>query len=146
MPGNDQPNVLLVEDESLDRRILTGVLQKHDANVAVATRAFEAVSHIEKGLAAKSGLRLVLLDWKLPGGGASVLRAVRDSPALQLTPVVVLSRSQADVDVLAAYRAGANAFVGKPPDLDAFERRLTAICDFWLCAAIVPVPPAGALV
>jgi CheY-like chemotaxis protein len=129
-------HVLIVEDEQLDERLFIRCLKKHGVTFTTASRAFDAVSYLESPAATNIRLALVLLDWKLPGGGATVLRTIRQSPPLRLTPVVVLSRSEAHVDVRTAYEAGANAFVVKAYDLYEFERRLDSICTFWLSVVI----------
>jgi DNA-binding response OmpR family regulator len=96
------------------------------------------VSYLKDESWAAGGLMLVLLDWKLTGNARTVLRTMRQSPRLELTPVVVLSRSRADVDVRAALKAGASVFVSKPHDHYEFERRLDTICDLWLTMAEIP--------
>lgn len=140
MSSTRQAHVLVVEDEAPDRRLFSRVLGQHDTRITGVSRAFEALSFLESRECLDDPLRLILLDWKLPGGGARVLETVRDTPELKLTPVVVLSRSKAHVDVEAAYEAGANAFVDKPSDLYEFERRLGLICEFWLSVAIDTTP------
>jgi CheY-like chemotaxis protein len=134
--------VLVVEDERQDVERLEAVLQEYGVPVAVVSRAFEAIAYLrrEHGFAAAPRPSLVLLDWKLPGGGESVLRTIRESDDLCETPVVVLSRSDADVDVSAAYAGHANAFVVKPANIDKYRWKLTSICDFFLRVSKLPIP------
>jgi DNA-binding response OmpR family regulator len=134
--------VLVVEDEQQDVERLDAVLQDYGVATEVMPRAFEANAYLrrEPGYAGAVRPALVLLDWKLAGGGESVLKTIRETEAVRMTPVVVLSRSGADVDVRAAYAGHANAFVVKPADIDEYRRRLTSICDFFLRVSELPVP------
>jgi CheY-like chemotaxis protein len=134
--------VLVVEDEVQDVERLDTVLKEYGVTVQVLARAFEANAYLrrEQGFANAAFPSLVLLDWKLAGGGESVLRTIRETEAIRETPVVVLSRSAADVDVRAAYAGHANAFVVKPADIDEYRRKLASICDFFLRVSELPTP------
>jgi DNA-binding response OmpR family regulator len=141
--SNGNPRlVLVVEDEQQDVERLDAVLNEYGVVTEVMPRAFEANAYLrrEHGYASAARPTLVLLDWKLAGGGESVLKTIRETEAVRMTPVVVLSRSGADVDVRAAYAGHANAFVVKPADIDEYRRRLTSICDFFLRVSELPVP------
>lgn len=142
MISASQPLVLVVEDESQDVERLDLVLKEYGVATEVLPRAFEANAYLrrEHGFVDAARPSLVLLDWKLTGGGESVLRTIRETEALRETPVVVLSRSGADVDVRAAYAGHANAFVVKPADIDEYLRKLASICDFFLRVSELPVP------
>jgi DNA-binding response OmpR family regulator len=83
---------------------------------------------------------LVLLDLNLPGlGGLDVLRAMRDDDVLRMVPVVVLSSSEADRDVVASYDLRANCYVTKPVDYARFVDVVHAIEQFWF--SVVRRPP-----
>ena len=85
---------------------------------------------------------IVLLDWNLPRmDGGEVLSAIRADPALTHIPVVVLTTSSSDEDVLRSYRLHANSYVRKPLDLDQFIAAVRAIEGYWL--SIVKLPPNG---
>ena len=89
---------------------------------------------------------LVLLDLNLPRlDGRAVLRAIRADPALRRLPVVVLSGAAEPGDVAAAYDLGANAYVTKPPDLDAFLAAARTIVAFWGEVATLPTAGAGSV-
>jgi two-component system response regulator len=137
--------VLVVEDEQQDVERLEEILRRYGVTTEVVPRSFEAMAYLRRENGFSDAVRpsLVFLDWKLAGGGESVLRTIREADDLRETPVVVLSRSGADVDVRAAYAGYANAFVVKPADLDEYHRRLTSICDFFLHVAKLPPPRAG---
>ena len=83
---------------------------------------------------------LILLDLNLPKkDGREVLAALKSDPLLKVIPVVVLTTSQAEEDVLRAYHLNANSFVTKPVDLHQFNRIVQSIEEFWL--TVVTLPP-----
>lgn len=132
-------SVLVVEDDHIDAEYILKTLSKFDIATEVYPRSYEAISYLQRADASRPAL--VLLDWKISGGGASVLRAVRETPSIATVPVVILSRSTAHVDVRAAYTGHANAFVAKASELQDFQDQVTAICDFFLNTAQPPPDP-----
>lgn len=131
--------VLVVEDHPIDAEYIVKTLEQLGIRHEVALRSYEAIELLRRQDAPRPAL--VLLDWKISGGGASVLRAVRQDPSLAATPVVVLSRSTARDDVHAALCGHANAFVAKAAELRDFQGNVTAICDFFLKIAQPPPMP-----
>jgi two-component system, chemotaxis family, response regulator Rcp1 len=86
---------------------------------------------------------LILLDLNLPRkDGREVLAEIKSDPDLKRIPVVVLTTSKAEEDILKSYNLHANCFVTKPIELNQFIKVVQAIEDFWL--AIVKLPPKGA--
>jgi CheY-like chemotaxis protein len=82
---------------------------------------------------------LILLDLNLPKkSGREVLAEIKEDPELRKIPVIVLTTSAAEADVLAAYELHANCYITKPVDLDQFVTVVRSIEDFWL--AIVRLP------
>ena len=78
---------------------------------------------------------LILLDLNLPRkDGREVLKAVKSEPALVHIPIIILTTSSAERDVMESYRLGANAYVVKPVDLDRFFAVVAAIQQFWMGA------------
>lgn len=143
----DQPvTILLVEDNLGDVRLTREALKEgkirnvmYDVNDGVEALAFlrQTGEHIE---AARPDL--ILLDLNLPKkGGLEVLAEIKADPDLRRIPVVVLTTSQAEQDVLRSYNHHANAYVTKPVDLDQFIVVVKSIEDFWL--EIVTLPPDG---
>jgi len=139
MSSEHSRSVLVVEDDQIDTEYISKTLQELEIPFEVAARAFEAISLLRREDLPRPAL--VLLDWKISGGGASVLRAVRQDPALAATPVVILSRSTARDDVRAALSGHANAFVAKAPELRDFQDHVAAICEFFLNIAQPPPMP-----
>lgn len=132
-------SVLVVEDDQIDTEYILRKLEDLGIPYEVAARSFEAISLLQRRDSVRPAL--VLLDWKISGGGASVLKAVREDPMLAATPVVVLSRSTARDDVRAALSGYANAFVAKAPELRDFQDHVGAICELFLNIAQPPPMP-----
>lgn len=135
--------ILLVEDNPADIRITQEVLK--DAKVAndlhIARDGEEGLAFLrrEGDFAGSPEIDLVLLDLNMPRmGGLEVLEEMRKDERLRHTPVVVLTTSEAEADVLRAYDNGSNAYVTKPVDLDQFVKVVRGIEEFWL--GIVRLP------
>ena len=76
---------------------------------------------------------VVLLDLNLPKiGGLDVLRAIRSDPRTQLLPVVILTSSSEDRDLIAGYQLGTNSYIVKPVDFTQFSETLGQVADYWL--------------
>jgi chemotaxis family two-component system response regulator Rcp1 len=83
---------------------------------------------------------LILLDLNLPKkDGREVLSEIKSDPELRRIPVVILTASAAEQDILESYDLQANCYISKPLDLDSFVKVISAIEEFWL--AIVKLPP-----
>jgi two-component system, chemotaxis family, response regulator Rcp1 len=143
-PGAGVPiEILLVEDNPADVVLTEAVLA--EAKVAnrlwVARDGKEAMEFLRDEARHSERPRpdLVLLDLNLPGkGGLEVLAEIKADPALRAIPVVVLTTSSAERDVLAAYDQHVNAFITKPVDLDQFVAVVRAVDDFWLAVVRLP--------
>jgi CheY-like chemotaxis protein len=136
MPNVAVRSVLVVEDDQIDAEYILKSLTRFDIEITVMVRAYEAISHLRRKGISKPAL--ILLDWKISGGGLSVLRAVKEDPSLVMIPVVILSRSTAHADVRAALTGHANAFVAKAGELHEFQDQVKAICEFFLNTAQSP--------
>lgn len=83
---------------------------------------------------------IILLSLNLPGmDGAELLEAIKGSPEMQLTPVIVLTSSRAEEDIVKSYANQANAYLRKPVDGDEFVRLVRSIGEFWI--KMVELPP-----
>jgi chemotaxis family two-component system response regulator Rcp1 len=135
--------ILLVEDNPgdviLTREALTDC--KIANRLQVAVDGAEALRMLRgEGDAEAVRPDLILLDLNLPRmSGTAVLSAIRADPALAMIPVVILTSSAADEDIVRSYRLNANAYVTKPVDFDEFLRVVRSIEDFWL--SVVKLPP-----
>ncbi|MGH9744747.1 MAG: response regulator [Candidatus Acidiferrales bacterium] len=136
-------DILLVEDNAGDVRLTKEVLRdsKVRNNLTVATNGEEALSCLHKRGKFKDCNRpdLILLDLNLPiKDGREVLAEIKADPDLKRIPVVILTTSKAEEDILKTYNLHANCYVTKPVDLDQFVTVVKSLEDFWL--AIVKLP------
>jgi CheY-like chemotaxis protein len=132
-----------VEDNPGDVRLTKESLRdaKVSNNMAIANDGLEALTFLrrEGDYAAVNRPDLILLDLNLPRmNGFEVLDAIKDDPDLKRIPVVVLTTSQAEQDIIQSYNLYANAYVTKPVDLEQFIKVIKAIEGFWL--EIVKLP------
>jgi len=135
--------VLLVEDNEADVRLTREALREAGENVRLSSvgDGEQALAYLRRldGFADAPRPDLVLLDLNLPRkNGLEVLDELRADPSLAPIPVIMLTSSAARSDVEAAYARGANAFVVKPLELDAFMELIGAIRGFWLEVAQLP--------
>lgn len=139
-------DILLVEDNPGDARLTREAL----ANSAMPNTLYDvrdgeqalAFLRHQAPYASMPTPQLVLLDLNLPRrDGREVLEDMKRDPALQHIPVVVLTSSEAEEDILRSYRLHANCFVTKPVDLDDLSRVIEGIGQFWF--NLVKLPPGG---
>jgi two-component system, chemotaxis family, response regulator Rcp1 len=137
-------DILLVEDNPGDVRLTKEALK--DAKVLneiyVARDGVEAMQfvHREGSFANAPMPDLILLDLNLPRkDGREVLAEIKKDPKLQHIPVVVLTTSKADEDIIKTYNLHANAYITKPVDLNRFVEIMHALEQFWF--TIVKLPP-----
>ena len=124
--------ILLVEDNADDEVLTLRALQKHNVGneVVVARDGAEALAHLEK---AASLPELVLLDLKLPKiDGLEVLKRLRAAERTRLLPIVILTSSREESDVVTGYRLGANSYVRKPVDFEHFLEAVRQLGLYWL--------------
>lgn len=137
-------DILMVEDNAGDVRLTTEVLKEAKIlnKIDVVEDGVEALAYLHKeGAHADAPCPdLVLLDLNLPKkDGREVLAEIKQDPDLKRIPVVVLTVSRAEQDVVKSYDLYANAYITKPIDLDQFIAVVKAIEDFWL--SVVKLPP-----
>ncbi len=135
--------VLLVEDNPGDVRLTKIALKEGKVinNLHVAQDGLEALAFLRReGPYAEAPVPdIVLLDLNLPGrDGRQVLADIKGDDRLKHIPVVILTSSQAEQDILRAYDLHANCYITKPVDLDQFINVVHSIEDFWL--ALVKLP------
>jgi two-component system, chemotaxis family, response regulator Rcp1 len=137
-------SILLVEDNPGDVRLTTEALKEANMtnDLYVVTDGVEAISFLRREGRYAETVRpdVVLLDLNLPKkDGRQVLSEIKADEELRRIPVVVLTTSEAEQDILTTYNLHANCYISKPVDLDQFIRVVQAIEDFWLC--VVKLPP-----
>ena len=138
--------ILLVEDNPADVRLTQEALkeQKLLTNLSVVGDGVEAMAFLRRQGRYAGARRpdMILLDLNLPRkDGREVLREIKSDPDLHAIPVVVLTISKAEEDIVKAYDLQANCFISKPVDLTQFLHVVKSINDFWL--TIVRLPPNG---
>ncbi|MGH8606849.1 MAG: response regulator [Gammaproteobacteria bacterium] len=139
--------ILLVEDNPGDVRLAQEALKEAKVHnvlhvVGDGTEALAFLRH-EKPYADKRQPDLILLDLNLPKlSGREVLGEIKRDRLLKRIPVVVLTTSEAEEDILKSYDLHANCYIVKPVDFNQFIRVVRGIEDFWL--EVVKLPTAGA--
>jgi CheY-like chemotaxis protein len=136
--------ILLVEDNPMDVIVTREALNEGKVcnNLSVVQDGEEAIDFLRrKGVYADAPRPdVILLDLNLPKkDGREVLLEIKNDPALQEIPVIVLTTSKAEEDVLQSYQLHANCFITKPVDLDQFTTVIRQIEGFWF--EIVKLPP-----
>ena len=146
--GNDAKRIeiLLVEDSPGDVRLTQEALRdaKVQNNLHVALDGMEATAFLWRLGKHANAPRpdLILLDLNLPKkSGREVLEEIKLDPSLKSIPVVVLTTSAAEEDVLRSYQLHANCYITKPVDLDQFLKVVKAIDNFWLAIVKLPSDP-----
>jgi two-component system response regulator len=148
----NEVEILLVDDSPEDVELTLRALRRHKiANeIQVAEDGVEALDFLfcrgsHQGRAFSHPPKLVLLDLKLPKiDGLEVLRAMRADERTKAIPVVILTSSKEQKDVIKGYDLGVNAFVQKPVDFEQFGEAIRQIGMFWML--INQAPPATVLV
>jgi CheY-like chemotaxis protein len=141
--------ILLVEDDKRDLELTLIALERSQlANEVVVLRdGAQALDYLrregEHAGREQGNPAVILLDLKLPKlNGLEVLKEVRDDPQLRSVPVVMLTSSQEESDVVRSYELGVNAYVVKPV---IFEQFVSAIADLGVFWAVLNEPPPGSL-
>jgi len=141
--------ILLAEDNSHDIELTLAALEEYNlANeVIVARDGAEALDYLHgrgKFTGHANGLPVVvMLDLKMPKvDGLEVLQQMRNDPALKSIPVVMITSSREEQDLIRSYELGVNAYVVKPVDFQKFVESIKQVGFFW---AIINEPPPGTL-
>ena len=141
--------ILLVDDSPRDTELALDALAQHNlANEVVALRdGAEALDYLHRrgqfADRANGQPAVVLLDLKMPKvDGLDVLRQMKSDPQLKLIPVVVLTSSREEQDLVNSYRLGVNAYIVKPVHFQEFVEAVKLVGAFW---AVVNEPPPGSV-
>jgi chemotaxis family two-component system response regulator Rcp1 len=142
--GGRPIEILLVEDNPADVRLTQEALKEGKVlnNLSAVENGVEALNFLSrKGKYAKSPRPdLILLDLNLPKkNGREVLAEIKEEPNLRRIPVVILTVSKAEEDIIKSYDLHANCYITKPVSLDQFINVVKSVEDFWL--TIVKLPP-----
>jgi CheY-like chemotaxis protein len=147
-PSHGRPiEILLVEDSPSDTELTREALldAKVRNHLSVVEDGVQAMDFLRRQGAYTAAARpdLIMLDLNLPRkDGREVLAEIKEDPDLKTIPVVVLTTSQAEQDILRAYHLHANCYITKPVDFEQFLEAVRSIETFWLL--VVKLPPRTA--
>ncbi len=135
--------VLLVEDSPGDVRLTQEAFRESNIDIClhVALDGVEAMDFLRHEGAYADAPRpdLILLDLNLPRmDGREVLACIKEDDGLKAIPTVILTTSEAEVDIVKSYQLRANCYLSKPVQLDSFEGLVKSISDFWLTKVKLP--------
>ena len=133
------PDILLVEDNPGDARLLKEALRSlgHTLNLTVVEDGEEAIHYLRS----RRGVlpRVIFLDLNLPRkDGRQVLAEIKGDPVLRRIPVIVLTTSEAEPDILNAYQLQANCYIHKPTDFDRYLEVVKSCEKFWFHIVRLP--------
>ncbi len=135
--------ILLVEDNPGDVRLTVEALKDSRIinHMSIVKDGMEAIAYLRREGAYAEAVRpdLILLDLNLPKkNGHEVLQEIKGDAALSNIPVVILTTSKAEQDILTSYTLHANCYITKPVDLEQFITVIKSIEDFWLTIVKLP--------
>jgi len=141
-------NILLVEDSRADARLIKEILREASRidRVNLVADGAEAMAALRREGRHADDVRpdLVLLDLNLPKkNGRAVLGEMKKDPVLKTIPVVIVTSSAAECDVIESYNLHANCYITKPLALEDFTRVVRAIEEFWVGIARMPCGSTG---
>ena len=146
---NKLGRILMVEDDPKDVELSLTALEEYNlANeVVVARDGQQALDYLycrgEYKMRSNDNPAVMLLDLKLPKvDGLEVLKQIKSDSALKMIPVVVLTSSKEEKDMVASYKLGVNAYVVKPVDFHEFVNAIRELGAFW---AVINEPPPGSV-
>jgi len=135
--------ILLVEDNPAEVRLtVEGLKEARIANkLSAVNDGQSAIEYLRRRGEYASAPRpdLILLDLNLPGiDGRTVLRTIKEDPELKVIPVVIITSSEAETDIIKSYEDHANCFISKPIDFEGFTRVIRSIEHFWFTVVRLP--------
>jgi len=135
--------ILLIEDNPGDVRLTIEALKESKIlnNLHVAVDGIEAMSYLNREGKFKDEPRpdLIILDLNLPKkDGREVLEEIKEDESLKKIPVVILTTSEAEQDIIKSYELHANCYITKPVNMDQFIKVVKSIGDFWFSIVILP--------
>jgi len=147
MNDNSAVEILLVEDNPHDAEMALRALKKNNIanNVAHVSDGEEALDFLfARGAYSarkiESGPKVVLLDLKLPKvDGLEVLKMVKSDPRTKIIPVIVLTSSNEESDIIESYQLGVNSYIVKPVDFDKFVEAIKGLGFYWLLLNKSPI-------
>ncbi len=141
--------ILLVEDNQAHSDLAVEALQdaKMHVDITVVDTGEKALAYLYKKDDYKNEYSpdLILLDLNLPGmDGQEVLARIKEDPKLKCLPVIILTTSDAEEDILSTYKHHANCYIKKPVNFDQFYNSIQKLTDFWFTLVKLPINDCGA--
>jgi CheY-like chemotaxis protein len=138
----DNPDEAALAIRSLKKNNLTNNLVHIDDGVEALDFIFARNKYSDRMV--ENGPKLILLDLKLPKvDGLDILKAVKADPRTSMIPIIVLTSSKEEQDIIASYKLGANSYVIKPVDFDVFTKAIVDLGQYWM---LMNVPPVAAVI
>ncbi len=142
----DPIEMLLVEDNPADVELTLHALSINHMpdQIQVARDGEEALDYVfSRGAyidrVSERPLKLILLDLKLPKvDGLEVLRAIKSDPRTKVIPVVILTSSREEKDLVSSYNLGVNSYIQKPVDFEQFQETVKQLRLYWLLVNLIP--------
>lgn len=136
--------ILLIEDNPDESKLIAKILDKNTSNIHITQieDGLNAINYLNKKDAYKNCKTpsLILLDLNLPGkDGREVLKEIKTDDQLKHIPVIVLTNSDDDNDILKSYEHYANAYITKSTNFDEFNKDIEVFKEYWLNNAILPL-------
>ena len=147
MSNQSEVEILLVEDNPNDAEMAIRALRKsnianHMVHVADGEAALDFIfgRGAYSGRDVGSGPKVILLDLKLPKvDGLEVLKAIKSDPRTKIVPVIVLTSSREERDIIESYQFGVNSYIVKPVDFDKFVEAIKGLGYYWLLLNQSPI-------
>jgi chemotaxis family two-component system response regulator Rcp1 len=147
-PTDAEFHILLVEDSRADAKIIERALRESQVahRLTVIADGRSALDYLfglrDENVSADREPDLILLDLNLPGiDGCEVLTQIKNDPMLRIIPVVILTTSHREEDVLQTYLAGANTYIPKPAEYPSYRELVATLRHYWVDTALkVPSP------
>jgi chemotaxis family two-component system response regulator Rcp1 len=147
-PSDAEFHILLVEDSRADAKIIERALRESEVahRLTVIADGRSALDYLfglrDENVPPNREPDLILLDLNLPGiDGCEVLTQIKNDPMLRIIPVVILTTSHRDEDVLQTYLLGANTYIPKPAEYPSYRELVATLRHYWVDIALkVPAP------
>jgi two-component system, chemotaxis family, response regulator Rcp1 len=142
-PTNSEFHILLIEDSRADAKIIERALREANLShrltvIRDGRRALDYLYSLrDESTSTDDEPDLILLDLNLPGlDGSQVLGRIKSDPYLRLIPVVILTTSDREEDILATYLAGANTYIPKPAEYESYRELVATLRTYWVDTAL----------
>lgn len=140
---NTTKHILLIEDNQGDARLVKEALQAINANIqlTILTNGADALDYLFKRGAYNLAVTpdLIILDLNIPKkNGKQILSEIKQDDYLRIIPVIILTISHAESDIVQCYNLHANAYITKPFEFERFMKIFESLVDFWLNVTTLP--------